>query len=104
MNSSGAAVTRRGPGRSAKGEFLRGRPNAIRRPDGIATGVLLTALRWSGVATLVQTPSPMNFLSRILERPPNERPFLLIPARYPALDATVPALAKKSLEEVMTLR
>jgi hypothetical protein len=46
----------------------------------------------------------MNFLSRILERPPNERPFLLIPARYPALDATVPALAKKSLEEVMTLR
>lgn len=71
---------------------------------GIATGVLLTALHWSGVATLVHTPSPMNFLSRILERPPNERPFLLIPAGYPAPDATVPALAKKSLDEVMTLR
>lgn len=71
---------------------------------GIATGVLLTALHWSGVATLVHTPSPMHFLSRILERPPNERPYLLIPAGYPAPDATVPGIRKKSLEEVMALR
>jgi iodotyrosine deiodinase len=68
---------------------------------GIATGFLLAALHWAGLATLTHTPSPMGFLSRILERPPNERPFLLIPVGYQAPDATVPDLRKKRLDEVL---
>jgi hypothetical protein len=71
---------------------------------GIATGFLLAALHLAGLATLVHTPSPMGFLSKILERPANERPFLLIPAGYPAPDATVPAITKKNLDEVLVRR
>jgi iodotyrosine deiodinase len=71
---------------------------------GIATGVLLAALQHAGLATLVHTPSPMNFLARILERPANERPFLIIPVGFPAPDARVPAISKKSLSDVMLLR
>ncbi len=68
---------------------------------GIATGILLTALHWAGLATLTHTPSPMGFLNKVLKRPVNERPFLLIPVGYPAHDATVPDIKKKSLDEVM---
>lgn len=68
---------------------------------GIATGFLLAALHMAGLATLSHTPSPMGFLNRILHRPINERPFLLIPTGYPAGDARVPALEKKSLDEVL---
>ncbi len=71
---------------------------------GIATGFLLAALHLAGLATLTHTPSPMGFLQRILDRPPNERPFLLIPVGYPAPDATVPTIAKKPLEEVLVIR
>ena len=71
---------------------------------GIATGVLITALHLSGLATLVHTPSPMGFLSTVLERPSNERPFLLIPAGYPAEKAEVPDIRRKSLDEVLILR
>jgi len=71
---------------------------------GIATGILVTALHHAGLATLTHTPSPMNFLSRLLERPANERPFLLLVAGYPADHATVPELTKKSLSEIMTWR
>ena len=71
---------------------------------GIATGILLTALHLAGLATLTHTPSPMGFLSRLLERPTNERPFVLIPVGYPAADATVPKIAKKSLDEVIITR
>ena len=71
---------------------------------GIATGILLAALHHAGLATLVHTPSPMNFLARILERPANERPFLIIPVGYPAPDARVPTISKKSLSDVMLLR
>jgi len=71
---------------------------------GIAVGFLLAALHWSGLATLTHTPSPMGFLSRLLERPPNERPFVLIPVGYPAEGATVPVLSKKELDEVMVVR
>lgn len=67
---------------------------------GIACGMLLAALHWSGLATLTHTPSPMGFLSRILERPPNEKPYLLIPVGYPAPGAVVPAITKKTLDEV----
>jgi iodotyrosine deiodinase len=67
---------------------------------GIACGFLLAALHLSGLATLTHTPSPMGFLARILERPANEKPYLLIPVGYPAPDAMVPAITKKPLDEV----
>lgn len=76
----------------------------VQESVGIACGFLLAALHWCGLATLTHTPSPMGFLSEILERPKNERPYLLIPVGYPASGATVPAIEKKALEEVMQLR
>ena len=69
---------------------------------GIATGMLISALHHAGLATLTHTPSPMNFLSTILERPANERPFLILVAGYPAEDTQVPVLTKKSLEDIAT--
>lgn len=71
----------------------------VRESVGIAVGFLLTALHLSGLATLTHAPSPMGFLREILDRPENERPFLLIPVGYPAADAEVPVLGKKSLDE-----
>ena len=68
---------------------------------GIAVGVLLTALHLSGLATLTHTPSPMGFLRDILDRPANERPYVVIPVGYPAEDAEVPIIDKKSLDEIM---
>lgn len=76
----------------------------VQESVGIATGFLLAALHMSGLATLTHTPSPMGFLSAILNRPKNERPFVLIPVGLPSPDATVPAIAKKSLAEVMEVR
>jgi nitroreductase len=67
---------------------------------GIACGFLLAALHVAGLATLTHTPSPMGFLSAILERPRNEKPFLLIPVGFPAPDAVVPALTKKPLDVI----
>lgn len=69
---------------------------------GIATGFLIAALHHAGLATLTHTPSPMAFLNEILDRPKNERPFLLLVAGYPAEDAQVPVITKKSLEEIAT--
>jgi nitroreductase len=66
---------------------------------GLATGILITALHQAGLATLTHTPSPMKFLNEILERPKNERPFLLLVAGYPADDARVPDVKRKSLED-----
>lgn len=71
---------------------------------GIATGLLFAALHAAGLATLSHTPSPMGFLGEILERPVNERPFLLIPTGYPAPDATVPVISKKPLDEILVIR
>ena len=68
---------------------------------GIATGFLLAALHMAGLSTLTHSPSPMGFLSKLLSRPANERPFILIPVGYPAADATVPEIKKKSLNEVL---
>ncbi len=69
---------------------------------GIATGLLITALHHAGLATLTHTPSPMQFLNKILERPDNERPFLVLVVGYPAEDAVVPNITKKSLGEIST--
>jgi nitroreductase len=68
---------------------------------GIAVGILIAALHQSGLATLTHTPSPMAFLTEILKRPPNERPYVLIPVGYPAEDARVPVITKKPLNEVL---
>ena len=69
---------------------------------GIATGFLITALHHAGLVTLTHTPSPMSFLNRICERPANERPYLLLVVGYPADDAEVPAITKKTLPEIAT--
>jgi nitroreductase len=69
---------------------------------GIATGFLIAALHHAGFATLTHTPSPMEFLNRILGRPENEKPFLLLVVGYPAADAKVPDLQRKSLEDIAT--
>ena len=67
---------------------------------GIATGILLTALHNAGLATLTHTPNPMGFLSKLLQRPKNEKPYLLIPVGYPAADAQVPNITKKRWAEI----
>ena len=72
----------------------------VRESVGIAVGLMLASLHAAGLATLTHAPSPMGFLKDILGRPENERPFLLIPVGYPAADAEVPSLTKKSLEEI----
>ncbi|WP_431045104.1 nitroreductase family protein [Streptomyces sp. P1-3] len=68
---------------------------------GIAVGMLLSALHLSGLAALVHTPSPMRFLSEVLDRPPNEKAFAVIPVGYPADDCEVPDLVRKSLDQVI---
>lgn len=69
---------------------------------GLASGFLLAAIHNAGLVALTHTPSPMNFLSQILERPSNEKPFLLIPVGYPADDCMVPKLTRKPENEVLT--
>lgn len=66
---------------------------------GIATGMLINALHYCGLATLTHTPSPMGFLNEILDRPENERPFLLLVVGYPAEGARVPDISRKRLSE-----
>ncbi|MBV6479087.1 MAG: Coenzyme F420:L-glutamate ligase [Ignavibacteria bacterium] len=73
----------------------------VNESAGIATGFLLAALNYMGLSTLTHTPSPMNFLQKILNRPSNEKPYMLIPVGYPAENAVVPDLEKKSPEEIM---
>jgi iodotyrosine deiodinase len=75
----------------------------VQESVGIACGFLLAALHWMGLATLTHTPSPMGFLSRILRRPPNEKPYLLIPVGYPAENAEVPVIPRKALEEILSV-
>jgi len=69
---------------------------------GIATGFLITALHYAGLVLLTHTPSPMGFLNSILNRPSDERPFLLLVTGFPAEDAQVPVITKKPLDEIAT--
>jgi len=69
---------------------------------GIATGMLITAIHHAGLVSLTHTPSPMGFLSQLLHRPENERAYLILVVGYPAADAVVPDIGKKSLEEIAT--
>jgi iodotyrosine deiodinase len=74
----------------------------VQESVGIATGLLITALHLAGLASLTHTPSPMGFLNAILERPANEKPFLLLVVGHPAADARVPDIGKKALSEIAT--
>jgi iodotyrosine deiodinase len=74
----------------------------VQESVGIAAGILITALHHAGLATLTHTPSPMDFLTTILGRPDNERPFLILVVGYPAKDAMVPDISKKTLDEIAT--
>lgn len=67
---------------------------------GLACGMLIAAIHNAGLVTVTHTPSPMNFLQQVLERPVNERPFLLLPVGYPAEDAQVPVIERKGLGEM----
>ncbi len=67
---------------------------------GLASGFLIAAIHNAGLVTLTHTPSPMNFLTKALKRPENERPFLLLPVGYPASEVTVPDISRKTLDEV----
>lgn len=70
---------------------------------GIATGFLIAALHQAGLATLTHTPSPMGFLTQILDRPSHERPFLLLVTGFPARQARVPAISKKPERQVFSV-
>lgn len=72
----------------------------VQESVGIATGMLISAIHEAGLATLTHTPSPMNFLSEILGRPENEKPFLLLPVGYPAKDVSVPDIQRKELHDI----
>lgn len=72
----------------------------VKESVGIAAGLLIASLHEMGLATLTHTPSPMGFLSRILERPANERPYILFPVGYPSDDCVVPDLQRKELGAV----
>lgn len=77
------------------------KPYYAKESVGIAVGLLLAALHQAGLATLTHTPSPMRFLNEVCDRPPEERPFLVIPVGYPLAGTRVPDLARKPLAEVM---
>jgi iodotyrosine deiodinase len=74
----------------------------VQESVGIATGLLIAAVHHAGLVALTHTPSPMDFLNRLLSRPKNERPFLLLVVGHPAEEATVPAIQRKSLDQVAT--
>ena len=72
----------------------------VQESVGIACGFLIAAIHAAGLVTLTHTPSPMGFLSEILERPSNEKPFLLLPVGYPAPGAEVPDISKKGVDDI----
>ena len=75
----------------------------VKESCGIAAGMFITALHHMGLATLTHTPSPMAFLTQVLGRPANERPFVLFPVGYPVEGCLVPDLQRKPVEQVLTV-
>ena len=73
----------------------------VKESVGIACGLFIAAIHQMGLATLTHTPSPMAFLSKLLERPENERPFAMLPVGYPADDCVVPDISRKPLDDVL---
>ncbi|MFD2762659.1 nitroreductase family protein [Micromonospora eburnea] len=80
------------------------KPYYVKESVGIAVGLLIAALHRAGLATLTHTPSPMRFLNTVCERPPEERPYVVMPVGFPAADAWVPDLERKPLREVLVRR
>lgn len=72
----------------------------VQESVGIAAGIIITAIHHAGLVTLTHTPSPMNFLEKILNRPPNEKAYLLLPVGFAAPDAEVPVIEKKGIDDV----
>ena len=73
----------------------------VQESVGLACGILLAAIHHAGLVALTHTPSPMNFLQKVLHRPENEKPFLLIPVGYAAEDVQVPDLQRKEKKDIM---
>ncbi len=69
---------------------------------GIAVGMLINAFHYAGLGTLTHTPSPMNFLNELLNRPKNEKPFLILVVGHPKKEIKVPNITKKNIEEICT--
>jgi len=80
---------------------VRGHNYYVKESVGLSGGLFIAALHQMGLATLTHTPSPMKFLTNLLGRPENERPFCLFPIGYPSDDCVVPDLRRKDLGEVM---
>ncbi len=76
----------------------------VQESVGIATGMLISTLHQVGLASLTHTPSPMRFLNEILDRPANERPYLILVVGHPAADATVPDIERKPPDRVVSRR
>ena len=76
----------------------------VQESVGIAAGILITAVHQAGLVSLTHTPSPMQFLNEILDRPSYERPFLILVVGHPAADALVPDITRKPFDSVVTLR
>ena len=74
----------------------------VKESVGIAAGFFLVAVHQAGLVALTHTPSPMAFLTRVLGRPENERPFALFPVGFPAVDCEVPDLVRKPLDQVLS--
>ena len=76
----------------------------VKESVGIATGILISALHYSGLCMLTHTPNPMTFLNKILDRPINEKPFVLLVVGFPKSNTKVPKFAsqKKSLNQIST--
>ncbi len=79
------------------------KPYYVKESVGIAVGMLLSALHHAGLATLTHTPSPMGFLTELLGRPAEERPYVVIPVGSPARHARVPDIHRKPLDEILVL-
>jgi hypothetical protein len=73
----------------------------VKESVGITAGIFIAALHNMGLATLTHTPSPMAFLTKLLDRPSNERPFILFPIGYPEPGSVVPTLERKPLDEIL---
>jgi nitroreductase len=86
-----------GPGQPTK----RQKHYYVNESVGIAVGFLIAALHHAGLATLTHTPNPMGFLNEILQRPRNEKPFVLLPVGYPADGVHVPDIGKKDIDEIL---
>lgn len=93
-----------GLGHAPDGSVRHTKHYYVRESVGIAVGFLLASLTHAGLATLTHTPSPMGFLRELLERPENERAYVVIPVGFPAPDATVPEITRKGLGDVLVDR